>query len=189
MSGDLQKEYNDTYGSVRGNIPLIARMEMGGRAVSVSLPFSMEVPVDLRKQFGGAGVAIVKDGSAATIDLAPFLDKHVKGRSIIEAFNSLFNDPLYQRMQDRPGTTSDLEVRDMPPARRRRQAASQMIQGIYDYYHLLTLDQLNASDSEAAQEWRASRGGMAEQQFKQSTDDLQDLMEALGQPSLELQGR
>jgi hypothetical protein len=189
MSGDLQKEYNDTYGSVRGNIPLIARMEMGGRAVSVSLPFSMEVPVDLRKQFGGAGVAIVKDGSAATIDLAPFLDKHVKGRSIIEAFNSLFNDPLYQRMQDRPGTTSDLEVRDMPPARRRRQAASQMIQGIYDYYHLLTLDQLNASDSEAAQEWRANRAGMAEQQFKQSTDDLQDLMEALGQPSLELQGR
>jgi hypothetical protein len=183
MSGELQKEYNDTYGTVRGNIPLIARMEMGGQKVSISLPFSMEVPVDLRKQFSGAGVAIVKDGSSATVDLAPFLDKHVKGRSIIEAFNSLFNDPLYQRMQDRPGTTSDLEVRDMPPARRRRQAASQMIQGIYDYYHLLTLDQLNASDSEPAQEWRAKRAGMADQQFKQSSSDLQDLMEALGQPA------
>lgn len=182
MSGDLQKEYNDIHGSVRGNVPLTARLEMGRRTVNVSLPMNIEVPVDLRKQFEGAGVAIVKDGSSATIELAPFLDRHVKGKTIIEAFNSLFNDPMYQRMRDNPATTSDLEIRDMPPARRRRAAASQMIQGIYDYYHLLTLDQLNASDSEAAQEWRARRSGMAEAEFRRSSDNLRDLMEAIGQP-------
>jgi hypothetical protein len=87
-------------------------------------------------------------------------------------------------MQDQPGTTSDLEVRDMPPSQRRQQAASRMIQGIYDHYSLLTLDQLNASGTPAAQDWRQKRSAIAEQQFTQQTNRLQDLMEALGQPAL-----
>lgn len=185
MSAELQKEYNDTYGSVKGNIPLEARMAMSGRRVSVSLPMQIEVPIDMRKEFKGAGVVVAKNGQSAQIDLAPFLGKHVRGRTIIEAFTSLFNDPVYRRMQDQPGTTSDLERRDMPPARRRAQAASQMIQGIYDYYHLLTLDQLNASQSPAATDWRQRRSQMARQQFRRSTEDLRDLVESLNPGALQ----
>ena len=184
MSAELQKEYNDTFGTVKGSIPLEARGELAGRKINVTFSFQKEIPMDLRNQFAGSGVVVTKAGNTATIDLAPFLSKHVKGRTIVEAFTSLFNDPVYQRMQDMPGTTSDLEVRDMPPSQRRQQAASRMIQGIYDYYSLLTLDQLNGSDTEAAADWREKRSGVAEQMFQRSTEDLQDLMEALGQPAL-----
>ena len=182
MSSELQKEYNDTFGTVKGNIPLEARMALAGRKVSVSFPMQLETPIDMRKQFAGAGVVVAKSGSSATIDLGPFLSKHVKGRTIVEAFTSLFNDPVYKRMQDLPGTTSDLEVRDMPPARRRAQAASQMIQGVYDYYQLLTQDQLEASSTPAAQDWRERRAAIAREAFKGQTDKLRDLMESLGQP-------
>ena len=182
MSSELQKEYNDTFGAVKGNIPLEARMALAGRKVSVSFPMQLETPIDMRKQFAGAGVVVAKSGSSATIDLGPFLSKHVKGRTIVEAFTSLFNDPVYKRMQDLPGTTSDLEVRDMPPARRRAQAASQMIQGVYDYYQLLTQDQLEASSTPAAQDWRERWAAIAREAFKGQTDKLRDLMESLGQP-------
>lgn len=183
MSSELQKEYNDAFGAVKGSIPLEARMALAGRKVSVSFPMQLETPIDMRKQFAGAGVVVAKSGNSATIDLGPFLSKHVKGRTIVEAFTSLFNDPVYKRMQDLPGTTSDLEVRDMPPARRRAQAASQMIQGVYDYYQLLTQDQLEASSTPAAQDWRERRAAIAREAFKQQTDKLRDLMEALGQPA------
>jgi hypothetical protein len=183
MSAELQKEYNDTFGTVKGSIPLEARAELAGRKINVTFSFKKEIPIDLRSQFAGSGVVVTKAGDSATIDLGPFLSKHVKGKTIVEAFTSLFNDPVYQRMQDQPGTTSDLEVRDMPPSQRRQQAASRMIQGIYDHYSLLTLDQLNASDTPAAQDWRQKRSAIAEQQFTQQTDRLQDLMEALGQPA------
>ena len=184
MSAELQKEYNDTFGTVKGSIPLEARAELAGRKVNVTFSFKKEIPIDLRSQFAGSGVVVTKAGDSATIDLGPFLSKHVKGKTIVEAFTSLFNDPVYQRMQDQPGTTSDLEVRDMPPSQRRQQAASRMIQGIYDYYHWVTFDQLNASDTPAAQDWRQKRTAIADQQFTQQTDRLQDLMEALGQPAL-----
>ena len=182
MSSELQKEYNDTFGAVKGNIPLEARMALAGRKVSVSFPMQLETPIDMRKQFAGAGVVVAKSGGSAAIDLGPFLSKHVKGRTIVEAFTSLFNDPVYKRMQDLPGTTSDLEVRDMPPARRRAQAASQMIQGVYDYYQLLTQDQLEASSTPAAQDWRERRAAIAREAFTEQTDKLRDLMESLGQP-------
>jgi hypothetical protein len=184
MSAELQKEYNDTFGTVKGSILLEARAELARRKVAVTFSFQREIPIDLRKEFAGSGVVVTKAGDSATIDLGPFLSKHVKGRTIVEAFTSLFNDPVYQRMQDMPGTTSDLELRDMPPSQRRQQAASRMIQGIYDHYGLLTLDQLNASDSDAARDWREKRTGLADQTFQRSTQDLEDLMEALGQPAL-----
>ena len=183
MSAELQKEYNDTYGTVKGSIPVEVRAELAGRKVNVTFNFKREIPIDLRKQFPGSGVVVIRDGDSATIDLGPFLSKHVKGKTIVEAFTSLFNDPVYQRMQDQPGTTSDLEVHDMPPSQRRQQAASKMIQGIYDHYSLLTIDQLNASDTPAAQDWRQKRSALDDLQFIQQTDRLQDLREALGQPA------
>jgi hypothetical protein len=179
MSDELQKLYNDTYGSVRGSVPLEARMAIAGQKVAVAFPLQIETPIDLRESFRGAGVAVSRSGSAATVDLGPFLAKHVKGRTILEAFTSLFNDPLYRRMQDKEGTTSDLRKRDMPPAERRSQAASRMIQGIYDYYHLLTMDQLNASGAPAATDWRNRRNQMAQESFRRQTDEMRDLVEAV----------
>jgi hypothetical protein len=179
MSDELQAEYSNTYGTVKGSIPLEARMELAGAKVAVTFPLPKEVSMDLRQEFKGSGVVVAKGGENATVELAPFLAKHVKGRTILEAFTSLFNDPVYQRMQDRPGTTSDLEVRDMPAARRRSQAASQMIQGVYTYFHLLTLDQLNASSTPAATDWRDRRSRMAAKRFTEATGELRDLVEAI----------
>ena len=179
MSAELQKEYNDTFGSVKGSIPLEARMALAKTKVSVTFPTLVDTSIDLRKQFPGSGIVTSRDGSSATIDLAPFISKHVKGKTIADAFASLFKDPLYQKMQDLPGTTSDLEVRDMPPSRRRQQAASKMIKGVYDYYQLLTRDQLMASDSPAAQDWRDTYAKLNRAAVEESTRSLRGLVEAL----------
>jgi hypothetical protein len=179
MSGELQKEYNDTFGTVKGEVPLSMRLELAGRKVNVTLPMSREVVLDFRKRYPGSGLVVAKDGETISFDMGPFLDKHVQGRTIVEAFTSLFNDPVYKRMQDLPGTTSNLAVADMPPAERRKQAASQMIQGIYDYYGHLTSDQLEASDSSAARDWRMARSEMDRQRFERSAEQLPDLIESL----------
>ena len=179
MSDELQKLYNDTYGTVRGTVPLESRLPISGQSVTVRFPMQMEMPVDLRSEIRGAGIAIARKGDTATVDLAPFLSRHVQGRTVIQALTSLFNDPLYRRMQDNDATTTDLRRRDMTPAERRSQAAGRMIQGIFSYYHLLTRDQLEASSDPAAIDWRTRRQAMTEAIRKRNEAELEGLIEAI----------
>lgn len=158
MTPALQKEYNDTFGAVKSSLPLSARMDMDGKKVTLSLPMRW----DATARDDQRNAILFQVGETQQFELAPFLDKHVQGKTVQQALRSLINDPIYQAMQDSPATSSDPRVRDMPPAERRKQAANAMIQGIYDYYQLLTRDRLWQSPTPAAAEWREKRKRVSE---------------------------
>jgi hypothetical protein len=174
MSDELQKEYNDAYGTVRGS-SMVARFLVAKKNPTVSV--SRNDRVDLPD-----GATYDATTKLISIELAPLLEKHVQGKTAIEAFRSLFNSPLYQRMQDRPGTTSDLQVRDMTPAQRRASAAQALIQTVKDYYGLLAHDALIKSQSPAALEFKDRRDAVTAERNAQSGNTLRDLVEAVNGP-------
>ena len=171
MSDDLQKEYNDTYSGIRGEMSLSARMQLSGikPSVSFTLPNKADLPSG----------ATVSANRVISIPVAQWLEKHVKGRTPIEAFRSLINDPIYQSMQDDPATTSDPRVRDQPPAERRKKAAQVMLNSVKTYYHLLARDQLNLSDSPAAKDWRERRAAIDQAQIENTPAAIQGLVRAV----------
>ena len=175
MSASLQREAIDIYGTVKGD-SLLAMNAMVGKRVTARFPieFSTVLP---------NGVRII-GGDTASIELAPFLEKHVKGKPIADALRSLFNDPLYQRMEDDPALTSDLSRRDMPQAMRRQQPAQQMIGAIKAYY----LDQTRAElerraasgESAEAAAWSQAKTQAVMGRTKDAMNRLQPLVDALG---------
>jgi len=174
MSDQLQKEYNDAYGTVRGE-SLPARLAIAKKkpSVTVSLPQRIDLP---------SGATYNATTKLVSIDLAPFLAEHVKGKTAIEAFRSVINSPLYQRMQALPGTTSNLQVRDMTPAQRRGSAAQALLQTVKDYYGLLAHDHLVRSNSPEAREWRDRRSAVFAERQAQAGQELRDLVEAVNGP-------
>lgn len=168
MSDELQAEYNDIHGSVKGGSFLGRRMGMAGKAVSVRFPMPTEVVTS-------GGVRIRKDGGA-TIPIDQFLEKHVKGKTKLQAFYSLFEDPIYQAMEDDPLQSADPRIQDQPKALRRTRPAQLMIQATTDYYDLLTQDELErraaAGTSKPAKQWSDAKTQMAKEQFKRSQETL-----------------
>ena len=171
MSDWLQKEYNDTYSEMRGEQSLTARLQLSGIKPSVS--FTLPIRADLPSG------ATVSSDRVISVPVAQWLEKHVKGKTPIEAFRSLISDPIYRAMQDNPGTTSDPRVRDQPPAERRKKAAQVMLKSIKTYYHLLTRDKLNTSESSAAVEWRERRAALDQKAIEDFAPMLQDLVKAV----------
>jgi hypothetical protein len=175
MTAALQREAIDIYGSVKGD-SLLALNGMAGKSVTAKFPieFSTVLP---------NGVRIV-EGETVTIDLAPFLEKHIEGKAIADALRSLFNDPLYQRMEDDPKLTSDLSRRDMPQALRRQQPAQQMISAIKGYYLNRTRAELNkrAMDgtSDEAKAWKLAVDQAIEGGTRDALNRLQPMVDALG---------
>ena len=175
MTAALQREAIDIYGTVKGE-SLLGMNAMVGKRVTARFPieFSTVLP---------NGVRIVS-GETATIDLAPFLEKHVKGKPIADALRSLFNDPLYQRMEDDPALTSDLARRDMPVALRRQQPAQQMISAIKAYYLDQTRAELEkraaAGTSPEAKAWSLAKTQAIQGRAKDALNRIQPLVDALG---------
>lgn len=175
MSAALQREAIDIYGTVKGD-SLLAMNAMVGKRVTARFPieFSTVLP---------NGVRIVS-GETVSIDLAPFLEKHVKGKPIADALRSLFNDPLYQRMEDDPALTSDLSRRDMPVALRRQQPAQQMISAIKAYYLDQTRTELErrarTGESPEAAAWSQAKTQAVMGRTKDAMNRLQPLVDALG---------
>lgn len=175
MTAALQREAIDIYGSVKGG-SLLATNAMVGRQVAARLPIEYQVVLP-------NGVR-VKDGETITIDLAPYLEKHVKGKTVAAAFRSLFNDPIYQRMEADARLTSDLERRDMPQAVRRQQPAQLMITAIKDYYLERTRQELEirARDGKSAEAkaWSDAKTAAVKARTQNALDQLQPLVDALG---------
>jgi hypothetical protein len=175
MSAALQREVIDIYGSVKGR-SLLEMNEMLGRKVAVSFPigFSTILP---------NGVRIV-GGKTESVDLAPFLEKHVNGRTIADALRSLFSDPVYQAMEAHPALTSDLSRRDMPQALRRQQPAQEMINGIKTYYLDLTRAELEVrartGESPEAAAWSQAKTQAVMGRTQDALGRLQPLINALG---------
>jgi hypothetical protein len=168
MSDKLQAEFTDIYSTVKGE-SIVGRFDMAGKSVQVRFPMPVEA-------VGRNGVRIRKDGGAKKIALQPFLEKHVKGKTVIEAMRSLFNDPIYQAMEDDPLQSADLSLQDQPKVLRRTRPAQQLIQGLKDYYQLLTEDELEkraaAGTSTEAKLWSDTLTEMSEEVRKRSQEEL-----------------
>jgi hypothetical protein len=176
MSDDLQAEYNDIHGSLKGdpNLPPTARLGLAGKKVQAFFPFPVETVTDM-------GIRIKKNGGAS-LPLLQILDKVTAGKTKKEAFYTLFTSPWYQAVEDDP-TTSANPAGGLPPALRRTKTAQVLIKGITDYYDLLTQDELErraaAGTSDAAKQWSEAKNELATQTFKQSQTQLMRLGERL----------
>jgi hypothetical protein len=167
MSSGLQREFNDIYGTIKGN-SLLGRNALSGRTVQVVFP----IPIDTVTPDG----VRITSKDRATIDLAPFLEKHVKGKTVAEAFRSLFTDPIYQAMEEDPQQSSNPKILDQPPAERRKRPAQLMVSGIKLYYEDLTRDELErraaSGASLEAAAWSKAKTAMTNEMRKRSLADL-----------------
>ena len=173
MSDELQKEYNDTYGRTQGDMAPVARMKLAG--ASPTFTVKLTTPIDLKD-----GMRINKSTNLLSLDLSIFLGKHAKGKTFQEAALSLINDPVYQSMQSTESLSADRTVRDQPKGERRRAPAVKMMQALKNYYHLLTLDALGASQSPAATQWRERRDMLNTQLQQAELEKLSDFQGVLG---------
>lgn len=167
MSDELQAEYNQIHGSIKGE-SLAGRMAMTGKTVRVVFPMPTAA-------VSKTGVRFIRADSAA-IEIGAFLERHVKGKTKKEALYSLFTDPIYRSMEDDPLQSADPRVQDQPKALRRSRPAQQMIAAITDYYDLLTQDELErraaAGSSASARQWSDARTRMADEIFRRSQETL-----------------
>ena len=165
MSDELQNEYNDIHGSVKGD-SFLATMAMAGKTVAVRFPTPIEVVTS-------GGVRIRKDGGA-TIPIGQLLEKHVKGKTKLQAFYSLFEDPIYQAMEEDPLQSANPRIQDLPKPERRKMPAQLLITAVTSYYDLLTQQELTrraaAGTSEPAKQWSDAVTRMAEEQFKRGQE-------------------
>lgn len=176
MSDDLQWEYNDIHGQIKGDpkLPPTARLGLAGKKVQAFFPFPVETVTDM-------GIRIKKNGTAS-LPLSQILDKVTAGKTKKEAFYALFTSPWYQAIEDDPATTAN-PAGGMPQALRRQKTAQVLIRGITDYYDLLTQDELErraaSGASPAAKQWSDAKNEMAAETFKQSQTQLMRLGERL----------
>lgn len=171
MSDKLKKLYNDTYGTIRGEMSPTARLALAGSTPSVR--FVLPYPIDLPN-----GITVNND-QTVSFPVAQFLEPHVKGKTVKEALRSLTSSSIYQAMQDDPRTTADLKRRDMPPAERRGQTAQVLLRAMKSYYELITKDALSVSSDPLATEWRDTRDQMRAGRSKQEADALRGFAEAM----------
>ena len=159
MSDDLQKQFNDTYGSIAPgvndvpNLGPVARAELGGpnKSLRVSLPVFVNIK-DL-------GIRMKEQKELVDIKINPLLERHVydekgKGRTFIDAARSLINDPIYDNMQSDPTTTADVMVSDKSNQDLKRMPAYLMMSQLKKYYELITTDSIGRSDTPAAMQWQ-----------------------------------
>jgi len=176
MSDDLQAEYTDIHGQIKGSpaMPPTARMALAGKKVQAFFPMPIETVTDM-------GIRIKKNGGAA-LPLSQILDKVTAGKTKKEAFYQLFTSPWYQSVEDDPATSAN-PAGGLPPAMRRKRTAQVLIKAITDYYDLLTQDELErraaAGTSPAAKQWSEAKNEMAVQTFKQSQTQLMRLGKTL----------
>lgn len=172
MSDDLQAEYNDIHGKLKGDraMPPTARMSLAGKTIQAQFPLPVETVTSM-------GIRIRNNGTAS-IPLGQVLDAVTAGRTKKEALYELFTSPWYQQVQDDP-RTSTAPPGGLPPAERRRRVAQVLIKGINDYYDLGTRDELErraaSGASPAAKEWSDAKTELANKVRQRSLSELEAL--------------
>lgn len=148
MTDDLQKEYNDAYGTVRGSIDPLAVKEFtgsGGATLTVKLPVRVNLP---------SGLQVRRDKNLVSFDLSVFLGRHTQGKTFIEAARSLMQDPIYRGMQATPEMTANKELKDLPSSVQRSRPAALMMNALKTYYHQLATAELRKSQTPDAIQWQ-----------------------------------
>lgn len=172
MSDDLQAEYNDIHGKLKGDRAMspTARMALAGKTIQAQFPLPVETVTSM-------GIRIRSNGTAS-IPLGQVLDAVTAGRTKKEALYELFTSPWYQQVQDDP-RTSTTPPGGLPPAERRRRVAQVLIKGITDYYDLRTRDELErraaSGASPAAREWSDAKTELANKVRQRSLSELETL--------------
>ena len=174
MNDRLQKLYNDTYGTVKGELSPTARLQLSGLEPSIALNFNWSK--DLASGPAG-GVTLKGSQKVASLPLAPFLEKHVKGKTAIEAFRSVINDPKFKEIEQNDAI-SGLNSNQLA-SERKTKPGTQILKTLKTYYELLTRDQLNASNDPIAQEWKKQRNVVNAQNFEQSTEAFRSTAKSL----------
>jgi len=148
MDDDLQKEYNDTYGTVRGSMdPTAVRALTGAGAATFTIKYPVRAVLP-------SGIQVKRDKNLVSLDLGLFLGKHSKGKTFLEAARSLMNDPMYQQMQATPEMTSDPALNDLPGSVARARPAALMMRALKTYYGELATAELRKSQTPAALQWQ-----------------------------------
>lgn len=174
MSDALQAEYNQIHGTITGrpDMPPTARLPISGRQAAVSLPFITTV----RDRATGMRL---DQTTVERIDLTHKLDRYTNGRTKKEAFYALFSDGWYQGLESDPKLSANPSG-GLPAGVRRNRIAQRLIEGITDYYDLLTRDEIQKradnGQSAAAKEWSDQMDANA----RQATQGSEGMLRRLG---------
>jgi hypothetical protein len=172
LSPEGQKEFNGYIGSTVGADDFVAQRTLYGKAFTYVVSGTKEVIVDLpngEKMRFGSTVQI-------PTALVSTVQRSIRGKTVYQALNTLINSPEYKALQANPITSSNPEVRDLPPEARRQQPGPWMINAIKSYYELRAVGQLEASDTPQAREFQALR----RQKTLKSLEDALQKTSAIG---------
>ena len=159
MSDDLQKEFNDTYGSIAPGVNGVPKLGPTARAAINGTGKSITVNLPISVNLKNLGIRSKESKNLVNLKINPLLEKHVfdekgNGRIFIDAARSLMNDPIYINMQADPTTTADTGVGDKTNAELKRMPGYMMMAQLKKYYELITTDAIGRSDSAAAMKWQ-----------------------------------
>jgi len=148
MDDDLQKEFNDTLGSIRGSTDPVVALKNSG----VSTTWTVNLPGGIKLRTAD-GITINQESKNFNLDMSLFLGKHTQGKTVLEAMKSLTNDPLFLAIENAPAIQSNQNV---PPEERRKQAAVIMVNAVKGYYSHMTKSKFeNEQDpSPSVKQWQ-----------------------------------
>ena len=166
MSDDLQQLYNQTYGSTVGNKETAF---LNIKKKIVITPDTTQTKIIKSGPLAGQAVSV--KGEKKTIDMSTILAKHVEGKTPIEAFRSLMNDPKYIALKKNKSTTTVQEIVNKEIKEVQKELPYVLMQEIKNYYAQLTINQLNLSEEAAAGKWRERRDLYSATRQQKRTDD------------------
>ena len=166
MSDDLQQLYNQTYGSTVGN------KETAFLNIKKKIVISPDTTqTKIIKSGPLAGQAVSVKGEKSTIDMSTILAKHVEGKTPIEAFRSLMNDPKYIAFKKNKSTTTVQEIVNKEIKEVQKELPYVLMQELKNYYGQLAVNQLNLSEEGSAVKWRERRDLYSATRQQKRTDD------------------
>ena len=166
MSDDLQQLYNQTYGSTVGNKETAF---LNIKKKIVITPDTTQTKIIKSGPLAGQAVSV--KGKQATIDMSTILAKHVEGKTPIEAFRSLMNDPKYIALKKNKSTTTVQEIVNKEIKEVQKELPYVLMQELKNYYGQLTINQLNLSEEGSAVKWRERRDLYSATRQQKRTDD------------------
>jgi len=148
MSDDLQKEFNDTLGSIKGTTDPVVALKNSG----VSTTWTVKLPGSINFRTV-EGITVKKDSKNFNLDMSLFLGKHTEGKTVLEAMKSLTNDPMFLAIENDPELQSNENV---PAEERRKQAAVIMVEAVKGYYSHMTKSKFEneQNPSPSVEQWQ-----------------------------------
>ena len=148
MSDDLQQLFNQTYSSTVGNKETAF---LNIKKKIVITPDTTQTKIIKSGPLAGQRISI--KGKEGSIDMSIILAEHVEGKTPIEAFRSLMNDPKYIAFKENPHTTTVQEIVNKETKEVQKELPYVLMQEIKSYYTQLTINKLNISKEPAAVKW------------------------------------